>query len=73
MSNEWIKWKWTPKKPYPETLETRVYCKFSDGEDDEHNPEPETVGFWMQGMSNQWKEDNKFEANSKITHYRVVK
>lgn len=29
---DWIKWEWTPEKPYPETLETMVYVKFRNGE-----------------------------------------
>lgn len=31
MENNWIEWKWTPEKPYPETLETEVYVKYNDG------------------------------------------
>ena len=27
----WIEWTWTEEKPYPETLDTVVYVKFSDG------------------------------------------
>lgn len=30
---DWIEWKWTPEKPYPETLETRVLVKFRDGKE----------------------------------------
>lgn len=29
--SEWIEWKWTEEKPYPETLETEVYVKYRDG------------------------------------------
>jgi len=28
---DWIEWKWTPEKPYPETLETEVYVEYKCG------------------------------------------
>lgn len=30
--SDWIEWKWTPEKPYPETLETLVDVKFRNVE-----------------------------------------
>lgn len=32
MSN-WVGWKWTEEKPYPETLDTMVYVRFRAGGD----------------------------------------
>lgn len=37
MSN-WIEWKWSPEKTYPETLETEVVVKYRDGLEGGANP-----------------------------------
>lgn len=31
-SNDWIKWKWTPEKPYPESERYTVEVKYDDCE-----------------------------------------
>lgn len=32
MTSNWIEWKWTEEKPYPETLDTRLsMLRFADG------------------------------------------
>ena len=61
--SEWIEWKWTPEKPYPETLETRVWIKLDNVDTDEHTY-PSMVKYW------EWDD---FElGNGKITHYRIA-
>ena len=60
-TSEWIEWKWTEERPYPETLETRVHVKFRCGDTDEY--------FKAQTVS-QWGWEKK-EGNP-ITHYRLA-
>lgn len=69
---EWIEWTWTEEKPYPETLETKVYVKFQDGEDDTHNNAPETVKFWKDGLTSKWQKANLFDSGALITHYKLA-
>ena len=65
----WIEWTWTEEKPYPETLDTVVYVKFSDGTYNEYFAD--TVEWWY---------DERIEANNwynnedygDIVAYRVV-
>lgn len=67
--SEWIKWKWTPEKTYPETLETMVLVKFADGSSDSY---PVNVSFWhANGRSSNW--NHNVSKNAAITHYKVVK
>lgn len=63
---DWIKWNWTPEKPYPETLDTDVFVKFRDG----------TIGKCKvghlhrenRGMSN-WHDNND---DCTVIEYRVT-
>lgn len=69
--NNWIEWKWTPEKPYPESLATMVSVKFADGSSDEFSY-PVNVSFWYaNGKSSNW--DPNVSKMAAITHYKVVK
>lgn len=68
MQNNWIEWKWTPEKPYPETLKTRVHIKCRDGWEGGDKSKRSTVAFWRLGFDN-WIDDNSGDA---ITHYRIA-
>lgn len=58
--SDWIEWKWTEEKPYPETLETKVYVKCHDGYDECKKKFPSSpVGEWH------WDIDD-------ITHYKLA-
>lgn len=46
MTSNWIEWKWTEEKPYPETLDTKVIVKFADGWDDSESTVHRTVAWW---------------------------
>lgn len=57
----WTEWKWTSEKPYPETLDTEVFVKFSDGTDDYGNHEAMEVRWWAGGehlYASSWEQDN---------------
>lgn len=41
---EWIEWKWSPEKKYPETLKTKVFVKLRNG--DEHVKVARPVSCW---------------------------
>ncbi len=71
--NNWIEWKWTPEKPYPETLDTMVHVAFTDLETRvDHDRSDLPVSFWFgEGTSST---SNWFPGSySSISHYRVVK
>lgn len=57
--SEWIEWKWTEEKPYPETLETRVFICL-DGLELGIQPFDDFVENW-------W-----WEPEDGITHYRIA-
>lgn len=61
-NNKWVEWKWTPEKPYPETLETDVWVKLKYGYCDELAP-PFLVYDW------DWTEI----GDGSITHYKLAK
>lgn len=61
--SDWIKWKWTPEKPYPETLDTKVRAKWSDGEKD-YSPLP--VRAWK------WAFNTPECQELLITHYSIA-
>jgi hypothetical protein len=67
--SDWIEWKWTPEKPYPETLETMCYVIFGDGWDSYENESIAKVGFWVYGVNN-FRED--LSPSERITHYRIA-
>lgn len=60
--SDWIEWKWTPEKPYPETLETEVVFKFTDDPDGYTGKGcvPVKVGKLI------WKDSGR------ISHYRIA-
>lgn len=65
-NNDWIEWKWTPEKPYPETLETKVFTKHVGGFIFDEEGEQETVAWWH---------DDVLELSNwydHITHYRLA-
>lgn len=72
--SEWIEWKWTPEKPYPETLETRVLTKRGKGKERSIDKTPSSVGFWFGdedvGTVSNWNINCKEWA--RITHYRIA-
>lgn len=61
--SEWIEWKWTEEKPYPETLETEIQVKWNDGDDDD-----------MTWKVVQWENEFKQDTMQRIwiTHYRLA-
>jgi len=65
--NEWIEWKWTPEKTYPETLETKIDVKFDDG-DQINNMK---CFMWYDEKDNR---SNFFHDSDwpKVTHYRLA-
>lgn len=70
MSNEWIEWKWTPEKPYPETLDTMVYTRHDDGHVFDGGSEQESVGWWHEdeAAESSWNP----EVLGSITHYKLA-
>lgn len=75
--SDWIEWRWTPEKPYPETLETEVYVAFTDEvfTDDvrvDHDKNKLPVSFWYgEGTPST---SNWFPGSyASISHYKVVK
>lgn len=67
MSNDWIEWKWTPEKPYPETLETKIHVRFDDGDE----LGPFSVFMWYDKLDD-W---NNYHPDSEwpmVTHYRIA-
>ena len=72
--NNWIEWKWTPEKPYPETLETRVHVKCKDGWNSVDSGCVDHVRFWWEEYNYFKPEDAELhDEGSTITHYKVVK
>lgn len=65
--NEWIEWKWTPERPYPETLGTYVSVRTRCTDWDSY---PQSVEWWG-GESNQgnWHPDAE---DAQIIEYCVV-
>lgn len=63
---DWIEWKWTEEKPYPETLGTEVYVKYKRGGDGLCS-----VGFLH---DENYELSNWFdhEDDDTITHYRLA-
>lgn len=43
-SSEWIEWKWSPEKTYPETLDTKVYVRLRNSQEFTEVPLP--VSHW---------------------------
>lgn len=66
--SDWIKWEWTKEKPYPETLETDVYVRWNDGDDDDQVWQ---VSDWCLRRINFY--NPKSSPQYYITHYKVVK
>lgn len=67
---DWIEWKWTPEKPYPETWETLVYIKcLSDGYEETYEYDPDVVSYWMSVDNKNIWEPNHYGS---ITHYRLA-
>ncbi len=60
-NDNWIEWKWTPEKPYPETLDTMVDILWVTGDGPES---PEKVEYW------EWDIQGN---DTDISHYKVVK
>jgi hypothetical protein len=70
MNDDWIEWVYTPEKPYPETLETKVLVQFLDGFC--NDLPPHTVEYWHDDgpdLSN-WHQDGLGDAE--IVAYKVV-
>lgn len=68
-NDEWIEWTWTEEKPYPETLGTKIYIRHRDGETDDADGAPLSVGFWRR-HHNLWHHSGSIDD---ITHYKVAK
>ena len=67
--SDWIEWKWTEEKPYPETLETKVYVRF--GDESEVTSWPAPVSFYYgHGVGSSFEPDE--DHDSTITHYRLA-
>lgn len=73
-SSEWIEWKWSPEKTYPETLETEVWVKYRDGM---VSHIPDKVAFWHEHSP---EHSNWFNTNADadvygqdIVAYRLAK
>lgn len=64
---DWIEWKWTPEKPYPESLGTEVYVKFKDG------LEASSLVYMLHNSKNE--DSNWYDHNDDDTviAYKVVK
>lgn len=67
--SDWIEWKWTPEKPYPETLETQMFLRFRDGE--------ECLGYVKTWFNDEDEVLNHFKPHEDgpddIVAYKVVK
>ncbi len=70
--SEWIDWKWSAEKPYPETLGTKVYIKTGDGFDDTACSKPLSVGYWHDdgGEQSNWYQ---CAGPNDIVAYKVVR
>lgn len=66
--SDWIEWRWTPEKPYPEIFETKVLVRYADGCETKR---PLTVGSWIISAPKRsgW---HPSRGQYRITHYRVV-
>lgn len=61
--SDWIKWNWTPEKPYPETLETNVFVRFRCGLESKYSKKVEVL----------LKNFESYSDVNDITHYKVIK
>lgn len=68
MTNDWIEWHWTPEKPYPETLDTKVVVMFADGSNCiSQGAAPEDVSYWYECDA-----FDKSRSKYYITHYKLA-
>lgn len=65
----WIEWTWTPEKPHPETLDTKVHVRFRDGIE-VHKAREVRRWFSLKSAQSHWYQGDYLDAD--ITHYRVV-
>lgn len=68
-NNDWIEWKWTPEKPYPEELGTEVFVKYADGAGVDWGSL--TVSFWYSKThrNNNWHPCN---GDASIVAYKLA-
>lgn len=69
--SDWIEWKWTEEKPYPETLETRVKLKFNG----KNHDQTYFVGQWYVASGKEVNSNWDARYNNKhmrITHYKLA-
>jgi len=65
--SDWIEWKWTPEKPYQETLDSWVVVMLANG----HEAAEARVSFWHYDDSS-WNPDTVDRPGEHITHYRIA-
>lgn len=68
---DWIEWKYTPEKTYPESLDTLVHVKFRD---DVTVKRGMKVNYWrgMGADDSNWKQGTD-TPDDEIIEYKVIK
>lgn len=61
--SDWIEWKWSIDKPYPEDKDTLIYIKMANGDSDfDESLKPWSVKDWFWDAT----------GEGRITHYRLA-